>query len=203
MYDTLKPELLTATEEQRRIMTLDPTAVVSKQIFYQNAFPYLELRRPFILGVASDVPQWKATLGHYFMRVMEDKGLLKKVFQQNIDGLDFQTGVSRDKIVTVHGTLGIAQCEFCDGESAPRLQPSVDVCASLSLFVYQTVCLSPLSLSLSLSVCLSVCLSLFLFLLYIYLLSLWHGEFGRLLTSCVSSGLSDEGLLCSSAEEHP
>jgi len=52
MYDTLQPDLLTATEEQRSMMRADPTSVVCKQLFNENQLCYLELRRPFILGVA-------------------------------------------------------------------------------------------------------------------------------------------------------
>lgn len=61
MYDTLKPELITATEEQRRLMKMDPTYVVEKGMFMQNSFPYLEVRRPFILGVRDR--KWKPTIG--------------------------------------------------------------------------------------------------------------------------------------------
>jgi NAD-dependent SIR2 family protein deacetylase len=60
MYDTLRPELLTATEAQRRAMRSDPTQVVSIDVFAENQLPYLELRRPFILGVAEK--RWKPTV---------------------------------------------------------------------------------------------------------------------------------------------
>jgi len=53
MYDTLRPELLTATDAQRRAMSVDPTAVVSWDIFGVNQLPYLELRKPFIEGAHS------------------------------------------------------------------------------------------------------------------------------------------------------
>ena len=36
-----------------------------KEMFFQNQFPYMEVRRPFILGVQSQ--QWKATISHWFM----------------------------------------------------------------------------------------------------------------------------------------
>lgn len=66
MYDTLRPELLTASAEERVAMTADPTAVVSWDLFRHNPLPYLEVRRPFILGVAEQ--RWKATLSHWFVR---------------------------------------------------------------------------------------------------------------------------------------
>jgi len=114
MYDTLKPELLTATQQQRQLMKVDPTAVVSTEIFYHNQLPYLELRRPFILGLSQR--KWKATISHWFVQVCEDKGILKRLYTQNIDGLDYQTDVPKDKIIGVHGTLGRVQCEACKAE---------------------------------------------------------------------------------------
>lgn len=95
MYDTLQPHLLTASEKDRQIIKQDPTTVVSWDLFEHNQFPYLELRRPFILGVAEQ--KWKCTDGHWFPRVVHDKGLLTRVYTQNIDGLDFQIKVPKKK----------------------------------------------------------------------------------------------------------
>ena len=61
MYDTLRTDLITATDKQRRLMELDPTYVVEKNMFMPTAFPYLEVRRPFILGVRDR--KWKPTIG--------------------------------------------------------------------------------------------------------------------------------------------
>ena len=61
MYDTLRTDLITATDKQRRLMELDPTYVVEKNMFMNTAFPYLEVRRPFILGVRDR--KWKPTIG--------------------------------------------------------------------------------------------------------------------------------------------
>ena len=72
MYDTLKPELLTATREQQQAMKADPTSVVYKDMFFANQFPYHEVRRPFILGTANR--QWKATLSHRFVELLHRKG---------------------------------------------------------------------------------------------------------------------------------
>lgn len=43
MYDTLRPELITATKKQKQRMKWDPTEVVDKQMFNENQFPYLEV----------------------------------------------------------------------------------------------------------------------------------------------------------------
>eukprot|EP01124_Arcella_intermedia_P031798 TRINITY_DN7270_c0_g1_i1.p1 TRINITY_DN7270_c0_g1~~TRINITY_DN7270_c0_g1_i1.p1 ORF type:complete len:328 (-),score=57.16 TRINITY_DN7270_c0_g1_i1:143-1126(-) len=111
MYDTLKPDLLTATETQRNRMRTDPTFVVNKELFFQNQLCYLELRRPFILGLAEQ--KWKATLAHWFIDTCHKKGLLRRLYTQNIDGLDYQTNIPIDKMVPVHGSMGRIECEFC------------------------------------------------------------------------------------------
>lgn len=111
MYDTLRPELITASEQHRSLMKRDPTAVVDIRLFALNQLPYLEVRRPFILGTAKQ--QWKATLSHFFVQVLHDKGQLQRLYSQNIDGLDFQLSLPAEKIVTMHGSLGEIKCEFC------------------------------------------------------------------------------------------
>jgi hypothetical protein len=39
MYDTLRPELLTASPKERKLMRQAPTAVVSWEIFKDNPLP--------------------------------------------------------------------------------------------------------------------------------------------------------------------
>ena len=71
MYDTLRPELLTANPYQQEWMRRDPTAVVMWEMFQTNAFPYLEVRRPFILGTRDQ--RWKATITHRFAELLHTK----------------------------------------------------------------------------------------------------------------------------------
>ena len=112
MYDSLRPELLTATAQQRALMAQDPVYVVVKDMFLANQFPYHEVRRPFILGTQEQ--KWKATLFHRFMEVLDKKGKLLRHFTQNIDGLDFQTGIDPKRVVACHGSVGRAACEVCE-----------------------------------------------------------------------------------------
>ena len=114
MYDSLRPELITATERQRQLMKSDPTYVVERSMFFANQFPYLEVRRPFILGTREH--QWKATIAHRFAELLHQRGKLTRLYTQNIDGLDYQTAVPSDKVVPVHGTIGKVQCEKCGAD---------------------------------------------------------------------------------------
>mmetsp|Transcript_11864 Transcript_11864/g.32652 ORF Transcript_11864/g.32652 Transcript_11864/m.32652 type:complete len:355 (-) Transcript_11864:480-1544(-) len=118
MYDTLRPELLTATQQQRQLMEQDPTYVVEWGVFRQNAFPYLEVRRPFILGTRNQT--WKPTIAHRFAELLHVKtNKLTRVYTQNIDGLDGHCAqLPADKIVSVHGTIGEAACEGCGHDVA-------------------------------------------------------------------------------------
>jgi len=117
MYDTLRPDLITASPHERQLMSYDPTYVVSWEIFRQNQFPYLEVRRPFILGTRDR--KWKATIAHRFFELLETKfpannKKLTRLYTQNIDGLDMQCeDLPELKIVHVHGTLSKVQCEGC------------------------------------------------------------------------------------------
>jgi len=116
MYDTLRPELITANKYERALMEEDPTYVVSWEIFKRNPFPYLEVRRPFILNTRDHV--WKSTIAHRFAELLHTKtSKLTRVYTQNIDGLDRQCeGVPSDKIISVHGTIAKASCEGCGHE---------------------------------------------------------------------------------------
>jgi NAD-dependent SIR2 family protein deacetylase len=90
---------------------------IHRELFKKNQIPYLEVRRPFILGVLSeDEPAWKPTAAHMFMKVLHDKGLLRCAFTQNIDGLDYHTGLPADAICPVHGSIGKVACEMCGKE---------------------------------------------------------------------------------------
>lgn len=71
----------------------------------------MEVRRPFILGTA--VQQWKPTISHFFAEILHKKGLLRRLYTQNIDGLDSNLEIEQGKVVHVHGTLGKIECEFC------------------------------------------------------------------------------------------
>jgi NAD-dependent deacetylase sirtuin 2 len=114
MYSSLRPDLLSATPQQKRLMAIDPTNVVSWQMFQENSLPYMEVRRPFILGAFQQT--WKATIAHRFMELLHQKtNKLTRVYTQNVDGLDSQC-LPRDKVVPVHGTNAQAACEGCGTE---------------------------------------------------------------------------------------
>jgi len=115
LYDTIRPELLTATELEQAIIEDDPTVALDKGMFLRNPLPMLELKRDFILG--TQTKKWKATLAHRFVELLHTKlGKLTRLYTQNIDGLELQTSIPKEKIVNVHGSMGAAACELCEAE---------------------------------------------------------------------------------------
>lgn len=49
-----------------------------------------DLSQPLLQGTTER--KWKPTLSHWFVRLCHERGLLQRLFTQNIDGLDFHTG---------------------------------------------------------------------------------------------------------------
>ena len=131
MYSTLNPDLLTASPYQRNLMKSDPTYVVTWDIFQNNQFPYMEVRKPFILGTHDH--KWKATITHRFFELLHvktmkttandndsddttcsNKSKLTRIYTQNIDGLQQQCkDIPKDRIINVHGTISEVKCEGC------------------------------------------------------------------------------------------
>ena len=80
-----------------------------KKICLGFSFRFLE--GPFRWPVKSDP---KPEISSF--RFLEEEQLLSRVFTQNIDGLDYQTGISREKVTNVHGSLARVSCEGCKRE---------------------------------------------------------------------------------------
>jgi NAD-dependent deacetylase sirtuin 2 len=117
MYETLRPGLITASKAEKALLFQDPTYVVSWEIFRNNQFPYLEVRRPFILGTREET--WKATIAHRFVELLHTKtNKLTRVYTQNIDGLDRQCKkIPPERIVSVHGSIAEICCENCNHQA--------------------------------------------------------------------------------------
>ena len=75
MFSTLRPELLTATEEERDMMRLEPKSVLSARLFHKNQLACLELLRPLILGMAEQRPM--VPLAHRFFQILHQKGTIQ------------------------------------------------------------------------------------------------------------------------------
>jgi NAD-dependent deacetylase sirtuin 2 len=83
----------------------DPHAIFDIDFFKQNPEPFFTLARELF------PEKLKPTVCHYFMRLMDEKGLLKRCYTQNIDSLEYIAGIRSDKVVTAHGSHHTSTCQ--------------------------------------------------------------------------------------------
>lgn len=75
--------------------------------FRDNPLPFYTLAHELYPG------RYKPTVSHCFIRLLSDKGLLLKLFTQNIDCLERAAGVPDDKIIEAHGSFAHQRCIDC------------------------------------------------------------------------------------------
>ncbi|GAA5978202.1 hypothetical protein JCM11641_001134 [Rhodosporidiobolus odoratus] len=69
---------------------------------------------------------FKPTTTHYFFKLLQDKGLLKGVWTQNIDTLERIAGIEDDFIVEAHGSFASAECLNCGKDySQEEIKPRI------------------------------------------------------------------------------
>lgn len=85
----------------------DPQCIFEISFFKQNPKPFFELAKELYPGT------FKPTPCHYFMKLLHEKGVLLRIYTQNIDTLEHVAGVPADKIVEAHGTFKTSHCLKC------------------------------------------------------------------------------------------
>ncbi|KAG6986442.1 transcription initiation factor TFIID [Physcia stellaris] len=81
-----------------------PEAVFDISFFRENPLPFYHLAHELYPG------KYRPTVSHCFVRLLSDKGLLLKLFTQNIDCLERAAGVPDEKIVEAHGSFARQRC---------------------------------------------------------------------------------------------
>jgi len=81
-----------------------PEAIFSIDFFKENPAPFYTLAKELYPGLHCPTP------GHYFFKLLQDKGLLLRVFTQNIDSLESIAGVDPSLVVAAHGNFDSAHC---------------------------------------------------------------------------------------------
>ncbi|XP_026314957.1 NAD-dependent protein deacetylase sirtuin-2-like [Hyposmocoma kahamanoa] len=88
----------------------EPQAIFEINFFRQNPKPFFTLAKELFPG------SFKPTISHYFIRLLNEKGLLLRHYTQNIDMLERSAGIPADKIVEAHGTFYTSHCLDCRKE---------------------------------------------------------------------------------------
>ncbi|PKI84705.1 Hst2p [Malassezia vespertilionis] len=86
-----------------------PEALFDIRFFRKNPRPFYTLYEELY----PDGRKYRPTLTHCFFRLLEEKGVLLRVFTQNIDTLETLSGLDSDSIVEAHGSFAKARCVEC------------------------------------------------------------------------------------------
>uniref|UniRef100_A0A0K2UY20 NADdependent protein deacetylase sirtuin2like [Strongylocentrotus purpuratus] n=1 Tax=Lepeophtheirus salmonis TaxID=72036 RepID=A0A0K2UY20_LEPSM len=86
----------------------DPTDLFSMGYFRTNPKPFFQLAKDLLKS-----QNYSPTPCHYFIKLLESKGLLLRHYTQNIDCLERKAGVSQDLLVEAHGSFASSTCQLC------------------------------------------------------------------------------------------
>ncbi|XP_058606776.1 NAD-dependent protein deacetylase sirtuin-3 isoform X1 [Onychostoma macrolepis] len=84
-----------------------PEAIFNIDYFSDNPHPFFSLAKELYPG------HHRPNYVHYFIRMLHQKGLLLRMYTQNIDGLEKLCGIPDDKLVEAHGSFATAACHLC------------------------------------------------------------------------------------------
>lgn len=86
----------------QRLNLPHPEAVFELSYFRENPSAFYTLAKDLWPG------NYEPTPTHYFIKLLHDKGILLRCFSQNIDSLECQTGLPKDRLVAAHGNFDTA-----------------------------------------------------------------------------------------------
>uniref|UniRef100_A0AAQ5YZE5 NAD-dependent protein deacetylase n=1 Tax=Amphiprion ocellaris TaxID=80972 RepID=A0AAQ5YZE5_AMPOC len=85
-----------------------PEAIFQIDYFKKHPEPFFALAKELYPG------QFKPTICHYFMKMLKDKGVLRRCYTQNIDTLERVAGLEGEDLIEAHGTFYTSHCvSFC------------------------------------------------------------------------------------------
>ncbi len=82
-----------------------PEAIFDINYFSHTPQPFYTWAKEFFPGV-----KYHPSIGHHFIKILDEKNKLLRMFTQNIDGLEAEAGLDHDKIVAAHGSFTSASC---------------------------------------------------------------------------------------------
>jgi len=120
---------------------------ISEEVFDLSAF--CKNPKAFYSTIKEFFRPHEPTLTHHFLGLLCDKGCLRRIYTQNIDGLEEKAGIPADKIVYAHGSLKTTHCSniYCrkkyDAEYVKQkiLKDEVIVCDRCNYYVKPDVIL--------------------------------------------------------------
>lgn len=81
-----------------------PEAMFEIGYFREHPEPFFHLARDLLPSDLTPTPS------HYFLKLLSQKGLLRRVYTQNIDCLERAAGIPDSEIVEAHGSFHVSHC---------------------------------------------------------------------------------------------
>lgn len=81
-----------------------PEAIFTLDYFKKNQKPFYTLAKEIYPGLHFPTPT------HYFLKLLADKGLLLRIYTQNIDSLEQIAGIDKSLVIAAHGNFDTATC---------------------------------------------------------------------------------------------
>jgi len=94
-----------------------PQAIFELEYFKSNPQAFYTLAGELHPQIADFQP----TPTHHFIRLLHDKGVLRRCWSQNIDSLETKANLPADKLVAAHGNFDTASC-IATGEKVPSTE---------------------------------------------------------------------------------
>lgn len=95
----------------------DPSTIFDYYDFQEYSTPFWILAKEMFY--TND--QYHPTPCHFFLQLLAQKGLLRRVFTQNIDGLERKAGLAPPTLIEGHGTCSQCACVLCKQEYDPNV----------------------------------------------------------------------------------
>ena len=89
-----------------------PEDLFDYEVFREDPRPFYKFAKTLYFPLGSD-RRVEPSDSHRFLALLQRKGMLLRVYTQNIDGLEQVAGVSPKKMVYAHGSLQWATCCTC------------------------------------------------------------------------------------------
>ena len=89
-----------------------PEDLFAVDFFRRNPRPFYDRAKTMLFSSAAPRP----TPCHRFQRLLHSKGLLRRIYTQNIDSLEFKAGIPKSAVMQCHGGMSGAHCVGCKRE---------------------------------------------------------------------------------------
>lgn len=89
-----------------------PEAIFEKNYFQRNPRPFFKVARELM----PNGDKYRPNKIHFFLRLLQEKKLLLRLYTQNIDNLETVAGIKADKLIEAHGSFRTATCNKCQND---------------------------------------------------------------------------------------